>query len=149
MKRYTCPRCGSDDVRIETRVVMVLNPNAPKDGYGDRWPNSDDNLFDHDPAPEDPASCQHCDYDGIAEQFTPAPPRDYRAASNSELAAWRRQYYRARHEGIRCEFGHPDCGCSNVVTMNGHAPCIQRVTEEQERRARARHGSAEDYGVAP
>jgi hypothetical protein len=59
-------------------------------------------------------------------------PRDYEKAKVMELAAWRRQFRKS--PGIRCEFGHVDCGCSTSKNADGTAPCVARVIEEQNRR---------------
>lgn len=60
-------------------------------------------------------------------------PRDYTAMTNQQLAALARQYHKSI--GITCEYGHPDCGCSNVETMDGLAACFMMVSGELKRRA--------------
>lgn len=51
---------------------------------------------------------------------------DYDKMTNQQLAALMRQYRKSRLE-LECEFGHENCGCSNVSTMNGLAACSLRV----------------------
>jgi hypothetical protein len=59
-------------------------------------------------------------------------PRDYENATTMDLAAWRRQFRKS--PGLKCEFGHAGCGCSTTKEMDGKAPCVARVIEEQNRR---------------
>ena len=58
--------------------------------------------------------------------------RNYQEMSNQQLASLLRQYRKS--EGISCDEGHDNCGCSNVPTMDGNAACAQRVQEEIKRR---------------
>lgn len=59
---------------------------------------------------------------------------DYSNASAAQLKAWLRQY-RKSELGLTCEYGHPSCGCSNVASMDGNAPCIERVMAALEKLA--------------
>jgi hypothetical protein len=58
---------------------------------------------------------------------------NYYLMSNQRLSSLLRQLRRSRLE-LSCEFGHPNCGCSNVRCMNGFAACAQAVTDEIKRR---------------
>jgi hypothetical protein len=59
--------------------------------------------------------------------------RNYENMSNLQLSSLLRQLQRSKIE-ISCELGHPACGCSNVQSMDGNAPCAEQVQKELDRR---------------
>jgi hypothetical protein len=81
---YACPKCGSDDLRVEARVVRVIVQTKDGDVFTERCDGADDS-WDSD----SPMVCQRCDHSAPALDFDTEQHRPpARPSPIALLAGW-------------------------------------------------------------